>query len=92
MTHPHPGYLWHWRTELTEIPGTGMKSYRTYRSSGYGFECPTERTEVPCREIPGVNTPGMILYVLYKNTTLHKSLFIMRQGRRSEATEGVFCL
>ena len=50
------------RTELTEVPGTGMyeslreltqvpgivaRAYRTYRSSGYGYECPTELTEVP---------------------------------------------
>ena len=21
---PYPGYLWHWRTELPEVPGTGM--------------------------------------------------------------------
>ena len=35
-------------------------AYRTSRSSGYGYECPTELTEVLCRVIPGVNTPGMV--------------------------------
>ena len=35
-------------------------SYRTSRSSGYGYECPTELTEVLCRVIPGVNTPGTV--------------------------------
>ena len=34
-------------------------AYRTPRSSGYGYECPTELTEVLRRVIPGVNTPGM---------------------------------
>ena len=24
MLYPYPGYLWHGRTELTEVPGTGM--------------------------------------------------------------------
>ena len=33
-------------------------SYRTSRSSRYGYKCPTELTEVLCRVIPGVNTPG----------------------------------
>ena len=32
-------------------------SYRTYRSSGYGYERPTELTQVLCRVIPEVNTP-----------------------------------
>ena len=28
MLYPYPGYLWH-------------GAYRTHRSSGYGYECPT---------------------------------------------------
>ena len=28
-------------TELPEVPGIVTWSYRTYRSSGYGYECPT---------------------------------------------------
>ena len=24
MLYPYPAYLWHGRTELTEVPGTGM--------------------------------------------------------------------
>ena len=35
-------------------------SIRTSRSSGYGYECPTELTEVLARVIPGINTPGMV--------------------------------
>ena len=65
MLYPYSGYLWHRRTELAEVPGTGMK-YRTYTSSGYGYECRTELTEVLRRVIPGVNTPGMVLYVPYR--------------------------
>ena len=49
--------LWHGRAELTEVPGRYKnavlvprvfvaRAYRTYRSSGYGYECPTELTEV----------------------------------------------
>ena len=50
--------LWHGRTELTEVPGRYENAvpvslvfvalaWRTYRSSGYGYEYPTELTEVP---------------------------------------------
>ena len=56
--------------------GTGVQSsqkfrvpvwmYRAYRSSGHGYECPTGLTEVRCRVIPWVNTPGMVLYVPYR--------------------------
>ena len=35
-------------------------SYRTAISSGYGYECPTELTEVLCTVIPGVDTPGVV--------------------------------
>ena len=34
MMYPYPGYLWYWRTELTEV-------------SGYGYYCRTELREVP---------------------------------------------
>ena len=51
--------LWHGRTELTEVPGGYKKcctrtpgivarAYRSYRSSGYGYVCRTELTEVLC--------------------------------------------
>ena len=50
--------LWHGRTEHTEVPGRYKnavlvsrvfvaRAYRAYRSSGYGYECRTELTEVP---------------------------------------------
>ena len=61
MIYPHPRYLWHWRTELAEVPGIWVwLSYRKSTSSGYGYECPTELTEVFCRVIPGVSTPGLV--------------------------------
>ena len=53
-----PGIGAHGRTELTEVSSRYENAvpvprvfvalaYRTSRSSGYGYECPTERTEVP---------------------------------------------
>ena len=64
-------------TRTPGICGTGVQKllrfgvrvwmlYRTYRSSGYGYECATKLTEVLCRVIPEVNTPGMVLYVPYR--------------------------
>ena len=55
---------WHGRTELPEVPSRYKHAapvlrvfvapaYRTSRSSGYGYECPTELTEVLWRAIPG---------------------------------------
>ena len=67
--------LRHGRTELTEVPG-GYKdavpvprvlwhgAHRTHRSSGYGYECAAELTEVPgtgmkvLTELPQV--PGIV--------------------------------
>ena len=50
--------LWHGRTELAEVSGRYKNAvpvprvfvaltYRTYRSSGYGYEDPIELTKVP---------------------------------------------
>ena len=48
------------------VPGVFVApAYRTSRSSGYGYECRTEVTEVLCRVIIGVNIPGMVLCVPY---------------------------
>ena len=69
--------LWHGRTELPEVPGRYKNAvpvprvfvapaYRTSRSSGYGYECPTEVSGVLWREIAGINTPGMVLCVPYR--------------------------
>ena len=35
MLYPYPGYCGHGRTEITEVPGTGMNvlQYKAYRSS-----------------------------------------------------------
>ena len=52
--------LWHGRTELPEVPGRYKHAVpvprvsvapmcRTSKSSGCGYECPTEVTEVLCR-------------------------------------------
>ena len=57
MLYPYPGYLWHGRTELTEVPGTRMNVCTELT------EVPGRHTEVLCRVIPGVNTPGMVLNV-----------------------------
>ena len=73
-----PGIVARACTELTQVPGRyknavpasrvyAKRAYRAYRSSGYGYECRTELTEVLCRVIPGVNTPGMVLYVPYEH-------------------------
>ena len=67
---------WHRRTELSEVPVRykhavpvplvfGAPAYKTSRSSGYGYGRPTEVTEVLCRVIAVVNTPGMVLCVPY---------------------------
>ena len=48
MLYPYPGYLWHERTTLTEVPGTGISVVQYFRSPGYGYECPTELGEVFC--------------------------------------------
>ena len=45
-TSKSSGYRYEYRTELPEV------------CSGYGCECPTELTEVRCRVIHAVNTPG----------------------------------
>ena len=50
--------LWHRRAELTEVPGRYKntvpvprvfvaQAYRAYRSSGCGYQCRTELTDVP---------------------------------------------
>ena len=69
--------------EVTEAPGIVARAHRTCTSSGYGYECRTELTEVPgtgldvvqnsqnsqkfrVRVIPGENTPGMVLHVPYR--------------------------
>ena len=47
-------------------------AYRTSRSSGYGYECPIEVTEVLCRVIPGVFTPGMAMSAPYRQNENRK--------------------
>ena len=53
--------------KLAEVPGRYENAvpvprvfvavaYRSYRSSGYGYECPTELTEIPGTRITQVNT------------------------------------
>ena len=67
MLYPYPGCLWHWRTELTEVPGTGMKVVQNLQKFRVrGMDVLQNLQEVFCRVIPGVNTPGMVLYVPYR--------------------------
>ena len=47
-----PVILWHGRTELTKLPGTGI-NVQNSRSSGHGCECRTELADFPVRVIPG---------------------------------------
>ena len=58
-----PGIVARACTELTQVPGRyknavpasrvyAKRAYRAYRSSGYGYECRTELTEVP---VAGMN-------------------------------------
>ena len=54
MLYTYPGYLWHGRTELTEVPGTGMNVLQNLQKIFVR------------RVIPGVNTPGTVLYVPYR--------------------------
>ena len=55
--------LWHGRTEVTQVPARYENAvpvpqvlvalaYRTYRSSGYGYEYPSELTEIRLRVTP----------------------------------------
>ena len=62
------------------------RAYRTPRSSGYGYECPTELAELLGRVIPGVNTPGMV----YRRTELPEVPGIGMNVLRTELT-GVLC-
>ena len=65
--------LWHRRTEVpgrykhaVPVPRVFVApAYRTSRSSGYGYECPTEGPKVLCRVIPAVNALVMVFRVRY---------------------------
>ena len=50
------GYGHECRTELTEVPGTGMNVLQNLQKFFVGY----------CSAIPGVNAPGMVLYVPYR--------------------------
>ena len=55
MLHPYP-YLHPGISKgYTRTPGIVPQAYRSYKSSGYGYECrtSTEPSEVPVRVIPG---------------------------------------
>ena len=60
------------KSELPEVPGIVTRAFRTYGSSGYGYYCPTELTEVLCRVIPGLSTPGMVLRVPFRHDVNRK--------------------
>ena len=48
-----------------------------YRSSGYGYECPTELTEVLCGVIPGVNTPGIVCTYPTEHNLVNFGFFVL---------------
>ena len=66
--YPYPGIF----TRAYPYPGYCATGVQTYRSSGYGYECCTELTEVPGTG----NTTGMVLYVPYRTQPCNFSLFI----------------
>ena len=53
MLYPYPGYV--------------ARAYRAYRSSGYGYECRTDLTEVPGT---GMNDLHNVQKCILQNTTL----------------------
>ena len=66
--------LWRWRTEIPKVPGWYnhampvprvfvAPAYKTSRSSGYEWKCPTDTTEVFCWVIPRINIPGVVFGV-----------------------------
>ena len=54
---PVPRVLCHGRTELTEVPGTGMNVVQNSQKFGYGYGNLTELTEVPGRYTNVVPVP-----------------------------------
>ena len=82
MLYPYPGYLWQGRTELTEVPGTGINVvhnlqklrvrvwgyYRTRISSGY---CGTgvHNSQVPGRYKNAVPVPRVFVALAYRTYT-----------------------
>ena len=61
VLYPYPGYLWHERTELTEVPGTERTKFRVRVWMYYRI------TEVLRRGIPGVNASGIVLDLPYRS-------------------------
>ena len=59
MLYPYPGGLC----------GTGVQHVQKFRVRVW---CPTEVTDVLCRVIPAVNTPGMVLCVPYRQNENRK--------------------
>ena len=73
--------LWHGRTEHTEVPGRYKnavlvsrvfvaRAYRAYRSSGYGYECRTELTEVPGTGAKVIQNSEKFEVLWYRRTEL----------------------
>ena len=87
MLHPYPGDCGHRRTELTTVPGRGMNVVQNLQKFRIGtYECPTELTEVLCREIPGVNTPGTVCTY---PTEHNLAILHVQQGDFSDGVDGV---
>ena len=69
VRYPYPGHLWHGRTELTEVSGTGINAVQNLQK----FRVRVWMSGITYRSsLSWVNTPGMVLYVPYtlQNTTL----------------------
>ena len=54
------------------------RAYRTSRSSGYGYERPTEVTEDLCTVIRGVNSPGTVCKYPTEHNLVMFRLFLNR--------------
>ena len=53
ILYPYPGYCGTGVQKIRKFRVRVWMSYVTHRSSGYGYECRAEHTEVPARVVPG---------------------------------------
>lgn len=53
--------LWYGGTELTKVPGAGMKNFRSSRSSSYAYKCLAELPELSAKVAHGRTKPAEIV-------------------------------
>ena len=59
-THRSSGYGYEWPTQLTEVPGTGMKVLQNFQKFGLLWHGRTELTEVPGKHKNAVPVPQVL--------------------------------